>query len=79
MKFDCIKKLADKQYDAADWNNVFSDWAKESNDYLKIDYEWFHSCLTEAYKFGFEDGYLTAKDCPQDEFGNFIEDENENT
>ena len=71
---DKIEQLATMQYNDADWNNIFSDWCKESSEYVKVDYDWFHSCLTEAYKNGFNEGYRTAKDMPRDEFGNFIED-----
>jgi hypothetical protein len=71
---DEMVKLSNKQYHNADWNNVFSDWCKESYDYIKFDTDWLHNCFELAYKSGFEEGYKTAKGIPTDDFGNFIEE-----
>lgn len=79
MKYDDIKKLADKQYNDADWNNEFKDWTQELSEHIKLDHSWFHDAFSTAYKLGFNEGYQTAKGVPTDEFGNFVEKGNDDT
>lgn len=75
MKYDDIRKLADKQYNDADWNHIFKDWTQEIDEHITVNYSWFHDAFSEAYKLGFNEGYQTAKGVPTDEFGNFIQEE----
>jgi hypothetical protein len=72
MKEQELEQKAVKQYNEADWSNVFNDWCKESYDRINFDIDWLHSCFRAAYNEGFKEGFLTAQGTKKDKYGNFI-------
>lgn len=67
-----IQKLANRQYHDAEMHSMFSDTSDNLQYHISIEYDWVYEKLKEAYMYGFEDGYQTAKGVPTDDFGNFI-------
>jgi len=67
-----VEKLAKKQFSRADWENELWDYTKEISHTVKLDMTAVYDALKSAYLSGFEEGYYSALEVPQDEFGEFL-------